>query len=321
MYKAVVVLVCSWLLSSCSDSEQRVVKVGISQWVSNQEFERNIAAFKEQLTRAGYIEGVSVEYIVGNPHANKSEQRHIIQHFIHQKVDLIYSLTTPGTLIAKELTQDIPIVFSIVTYPVEVSLIQSLDSSGNNLVGTRNYMPISRQLDTFLSYVADVQTIGFVRRNQEPNSLIQLEAMRRYAASQNITLVDINPDHLEQLPDFLQQLGEGVDALYSACDTMIQGGGEEVVIDYAAKNNIPDFTCNRSGVRKGSLLGNVADFSEIGALAGKKAVSILQSGFSPSELSTESPIKDFIVLNVLTARQLSIPLSVDQIKLAEEVVR
>ena len=57
-------------------------------------------------------------------------------------MDLVYSLTTPGTAIVKEvLPSDTPIVFSIVTYPADAGLIESFEYSGNNLVGTSNYVP------------------------------------------------------------------------------------------------------------------------------------------------------------------------------------
>ncbi|MFH1762511.1 MAG: ABC transporter substrate binding protein, partial [bacterium] len=106
--------------------------IGISQWVSNPEYDRNIAGFKDKLAEYGFIENKNLKYIIKIAEADKTKQREIIKSFKDNKVDLIYSLTTPGTLIAKEIIKDIPIVFSIVTYPAKAGVIKSIENSGCN---------------------------------------------------------------------------------------------------------------------------------------------------------------------------------------------
>ncbi|MEJ1470497.1 MAG: ABC transporter substrate binding protein [Candidatus Sedimenticola sp. (ex Thyasira tokunagai)] len=103
--------------------------VGISGWGTNPEFGRSIAGFKEGLAENGFVEGENIRFILKNSETDTVIQRQIIESFAKEEVDLIFSLTTPGTLIAKEVTDTIPIVFSVVTYPVEAGVIHSLDSS------------------------------------------------------------------------------------------------------------------------------------------------------------------------------------------------
>ena len=126
---------------------QETVTIGVARWGSNPEFGRSIEGFKQGLAEHGYIEGKNVRFIIKNPETDLNQQRQIIKSFIKAKVDLIFSLTTPGTIVAKEETErmknPIPVVFSVCTYPVESNLIASLKSSENNLVGTRNYVPFS----------------------------------------------------------------------------------------------------------------------------------------------------------------------------------
>ena len=77
---------------------------------------------------------------------NAPRQREIAESFREVGVDLVYSLTTPkGQLIMKQiLPETTPIVFSIITYPADSGLIESLDYSGNNLVGTSNYVDLDQ---------------------------------------------------------------------------------------------------------------------------------------------------------------------------------
>lgn len=299
--------------------EKEDVTIGIAQWVSNQEYTANLEGFKDGLAERGYIEGENIHFIIENPEADKEKQREVIQSFIDRDVDLIYSLTTPGTLIAKEMVKDKPIVFSIVTFPVEANVIDSLKNSGNNLVGTRNYIPVENQYLLFEKVVPDIKTLAVAHRKGEPNSVIQYIEFKDLLSPRGIDVIDIAAVDLEDLRTQLDTKNEKIDAIYSSCDTLIQAGGEEVVIDHGIHHNKPVFTCNKDGILKGALMGNIADFYAIGKLSGEKAAEILR-GVEPSWLTTESPREEYVLINNRTATILGITFSQDVLDLAAEVI-
>ncbi len=288
-------------------STKESVKIGIVKWVSNDQYDQNILAFQTTFELNGYTEGENIEYLIDTSNADASKQREIIQSFLDKKVDLIYTLTTPGTLIAKEMTQEIPIVFSIVTYPVEAGVIEDLAHSGNNLVGTRNYVPIETQFDFFIE-IFPINTIGFVHRLDEPNSKIQFEEAREYGKAHGIEVVDIAGTSLENLELLISEKITSVDSLYQACDTLIQGGGELIAIKIAAENKKPSFSCNKDGVKMGAVAGKVADFSELGKLSGSKALKILD-GQNIDNIKTEGPKTPYVIVNSITSESLGIKFS------------
>ena len=310
----------TWLLiAACANSPTLVPTVtpseteasytiGIARWVTNDEYDRNVDAFKAALADSDLIEGANVTYLEKNPGADSDKQRAIIQDFVKADVDLIYSLTTPGTLIAKELAPDIPIVFSIVTFPVEVGLIESMAASGNNLVGTSNWIPIDKQLFALKSVAPEVKTIGFVHRAGEPNSTIQFNLMLGVGDDLGLEVLQVAPTSLTAAEEELEAAAPEVDAFFLACDTMIQGGGEEVVIQVARKYQLPTLSCNKSSVFKGALVGDVADFANIGALAGEKAVQVL-NGTHPSNLISETQRGSYLMVNRSTANHLELSIS------------
>ena len=315
---------CEWAKSG----DQKVV--GIAPWVSNHEYDRNIEAFKDALAARGYSAD-RVRFVEATAALGAARQRAIIQGFLDKPVDLIYSLTTPGTLIAKKLAPaNLPIVFSIVTYPVQAGVIKSLKSSGNNLVGSRNWVDIGAQLGRFLDIAPDSRRIGYVHRHGEPNSTIQYQELTEAAAEYGITVVEIAPRTLAELPRLLEDQAmapafagrekKGIDSLYSACDTLVQGGGEELVIAFAAKHALPDFTCNKSGVLKGSLVGLVTDFAQLGAISGELAGHILD-GTPPTELSTRVPRHPHLYVNSATAKRLGLTIPQVVLARAKQVVR
>lgn len=308
-----------WQLRSQTTEEEKMITIGIGQWVSNPEYERNIQGFKDGLAEQGYIEGQNIIFIIENPEADKTKQREIIQSFIDKKVDLVYSLTTPGTLIAKEMIQDTPIVFSIVTYPVEANVISAIESSGNNLVGTRNYISVVRHYNAFEKIYPGIKTLAVAHRKNEPNSVIQEQQFKELLTPKGIIVIDIAAQDLDDLRYQLQNRAQEIDAVFSTCDTLIQGGGEEIVIEFSKQFKKPTFTCNKDGVLKGALMGNVADFYTIGKLSGNKAGLIL-NGAKPSSLLTESPFEDYLLVNIKTAQEIGIDIPQYVLDDTEEII-
>ena len=261
-----------------------------------------------------------MEYIMRNPEADRDKQKQIINEFIKMDVDLIYSLTTTGTIIAKSMVMDKPIVFSIVTYPVEAKIIASLERSKNNLVGTRNYIPASRQYYVLESIYPNIRTLAFVHRKGEANSDIQFKEYEKILEKRNIRVLDIAAETLEDIKKQLYRHVDGFDAIYSACDSLIQSGGEEIVIEFSKDQKKPSSTCNQDGVLKGALAGNTTDFFTIGRISGIKAAFILK-GSEVSWLKTESPIEDHIMINLKTAELLKVRIPRELLNQAKQIVK
>ena len=286
------------------DSTTDSFKIGIVQWVTNEQFEKNIIEFKRYLELDEHFNENNLEYLERISNADKSKHQEIVQEFIDEKVDLIFTQTTSGTLAVKEMTKNIPIVFSVVTYPVEAGIINDLEQSGNNIVGTRNYISIEEQFDFFIE-VYQVNKIGFIHRENEPNSVIQLNEAIEYGNEHGIEIIDIAGASLENLENKINENISNVDALYQACDSLVQSGGESIAIRIATENNKPTFSCNLDGVREGALTGKVANFSDIGQESGLMAHRILE-GKNIRNMETKGPDSAYKIINLKTAEALGI---------------
>ena len=301
------------------DPSKDSFKIGIVQWVTNEEFDKNIISFKKYVELDEHFNENNLQYLERISNADKSKHQEIVQEFIDEKVDLIFTQTTSGTLAVKEMTQNIPIVFSVVTYPVEAGVINDLEQSGNNIVGTRNYISIEEQFDFFVE-VYQVNKIGFIHRENEPNSVIQLNEAIEYGNEHGIEIIDIAGASLENLENKINENISNVDALYQACDSLVQSGGESISIRIATENNKPTFSCNLDGVREGALAGKVANFSDIGKVSGSQAHKILE-GADIKNMKTEGPEIAHSIINLKTAESLGIEISKELEYSVREVVR
>ena len=300
--------------------EKKMFTIGIARWNSDPTYSGNIEGFKEGLAEMGYVEGDNVKFIIKTPESDLTIQRQLIESFVEAKVDLIYSLTTPGTLVAKDVARKIPIVFSIVTYPVESGVIESLEGSNNNMVGTRNYITVKRQYDQFEKIYADTKVLAFVHHKGEPNSDRQYLETKALLKEKGIKVIDIAAVDLGDMRAQLESVIEGVDSVFLACDTLINVGGDEIVLEISKRFKKPSFAGLKGSVAKGALVGNVADFHAIGRLSGIKAGLILK-GADPSSLLTESPAEDYVIINTKTAKELGIEIPEYILDDAEEIIK
>ncbi|MFH1615504.1 MAG: ABC transporter substrate-binding protein [Planctomycetota bacterium] len=316
---AILIGLGGFVLNQKTPPEKKIFTIGIARWNSDPTYNGNVEGFKEGLAEMGYVEGENVKFIIKTPESNLEIQRQIIQSFIDEKVDLIFSITTPGTLIAKEMTSEIPIVFSVCTFPVESNIVESLESSGNNMVGTRNYINAERQYDQFEKIYAGTKVLAFVHRKSEANSDAQYLEMKALLKEKGIEVIDIAAVDLEDMRAQLESVIEGVDSMFLACDTLINVGGDEIVIEISKKYKKPCFACLKGSVPKGALTGNVADFHAIGKLSGTKAGLILK-GANPSSLLTESPAEDYVLINTKTAKEIGMEIPQYILDDAEEII-
>ncbi|OUR99646.1 hypothetical protein A9Q84_01085 [Halobacteriovorax marinus] len=306
--------------TNSSSKEKSKIRIAIFSWSNSKGYIENIQSFKGSLEKYGLVNNKNIIFKEYLSNTSRKKQNELAIEARSWKPNLIYSLTTPGTLIVKEHFKSIPIVFSIVTYPVEAKIIHSLKNSTNNLVGTRNYVSAETQIKLLLKIKPKTKLVGFVRRDIESNSNIQFKDFKKNLLKRGIEIFDIKAKNLNSLKYQLSNISKKMDVLYSACDTLLQSGGEELVIEHSLSNNILPFSCNKRGVRDGSLFGIVVDLSTIGSLSGEKAAKIILEKLTPSELVSESTSKVNIILNFRTLKKLKLTISNEVLSNVSEVI-
>ncbi|MCP4286881.1 MAG: hypothetical protein GY792_20955, partial [Gammaproteobacteria bacterium] len=78
----------------------RVFNIGLSVWTG---YPASVRGFKDALAEGGFIDGKNINYQYAKSGPSKNRQREIAQKFKTEAVDMVYSLTTPGTVIIKEV--------------------------------------------------------------------------------------------------------------------------------------------------------------------------------------------------------------------------
>ena len=288
--------------------------IGVSVWSG---YPNNVKGFKDALAESGVIEGKNLKIIYGKSAGNKQKQRDIAESFKQQQVDLVYTLTTPGTSIVKDIMPNsTPIVFSIVTYPADSGLIDSFEYSGNNLVGTSNFVPFHLYVDLLTAVLPNAKRVAIFHRKGEPNSQIQAVNLRRLLRKKGLEVIDQQPEDIQEVQKMADSLAGKVDAFITTTDTLMQGGGEAVLIKVSQKLKVPILSSNKNGVEAGSTFGPVADFYTLGYMSGKMAVEILVNKVKPTKMQSKLHQPPMILVNrrSLELLDITIPASISNIK-------
>ncbi|WP_027855998.1 ABC transporter substrate-binding protein [Marinobacterium jannaschii] len=289
--------------------------IGMAVWSG---YPDNIRGFRDGLAEAGLIEGDNLTLLEGEKAANTITQRTVVHSFLSREVDLIYSLTTPGTSVVKEIVgNDLPIVFSIVTYPADSGLIESFEYSGNNLVGTSNYVPLQQYLKLLRLISPQTSSAAIFHRKGEPNSKIQSANLIRLLRRAGIKTFDQEASDINELKQMALSLVGKTDLLITTTDTLIQNGGEDALIEISLVHKIPILSSNKAGIINGSAFGPVADFYTLGKISGIKAARILKDKVAPASLQTEYQNPPLFLANRSSLQKLNIELSPQ----AKEMVR
>jgi putative tryptophan/tyrosine transport system substrate-binding protein len=123
----------AWPLAARAQ-QRSVPMIGFLSGASAWEYARVVAAFREGLKEAGYVEGrdVTVEYRWAEGHYERLSA--LTEDLLSHQVAVIVA-NGPAALVAQSVAASTPIVFVTAADPVATGLVASLNRPGRNLTG------------------------------------------------------------------------------------------------------------------------------------------------------------------------------------------
>jgi putative ABC transport system substrate-binding protein len=125
------------LISGCTQNEERVYHIGMLNGLG--EFLEEIpVSFKAKMTELGYREGENIVYDVQSTMFEPERERQILEKFVEDKVDLIFTFPTEVSMAAKAATNgtDVPTIFAIANIE-GTGLVDSIREPGGHTTGVR----------------------------------------------------------------------------------------------------------------------------------------------------------------------------------------
>lgn len=121
-------------------------------------------ALKRDFAKAGYVEGQNIAFEPRYAEGQLDRHPALAADLVRLDVDAILTLGGPAARAAKDATAKIPVVFSIVTDPVALGLVVSMDRPGGNVTGLTNLDPqqAARQMELLKEIFPDLKRVAIV---------------------------------------------------------------------------------------------------------------------------------------------------------------
>ena len=300
----------------------KVYRVGFLGVVSASDYADNLNAFLQELRELGYEEGKNI--VIEYRWANGREQR--LPELAAQLVQLNPNVLVThaiGVGAAQKATSTIPIVMGVSGDPVGLGLIKSLAKPGGNTTGVASQIHevAPKRLEMLKEAIPKLKDVAVLSSLVFPGSRKSLDqteiAARKLGVRVRTFGVSAERDALESLfAAILRDPPEGIVVLPDPHTT--RHGA--LIAAFAARNRLPAIGGNRQFVVDGGLLSYGPNFIEGWRLAARYVDKILK-GAKPADLPVEQPSTFELVINLKTAKGLSLALPASLLLRANEVIR
>ena len=186
-----VVLVCGSLVydatSNQASSKNKVVKVGILQYVTHDALDEIERGIVDGLKEAGYS-GDNIKLTVLNAEGDQSKIQTMSKQLVAAKNDVVIGIATPAAQGLASATKDIPVVMGAISDPVGAKLVKNLKKPEGNVTGVSNQVPIKQTVELIQEVTPSAKTIGVLYASSEDNSVSQVAQFKKYAQKAGLSV-------------------------------------------------------------------------------------------------------------------------------------
>jgi ABC-type uncharacterized transport system substrate-binding protein len=314
--------VAAWPIAARAQQRPAIPVVGFLAAGLPAEWTPMIAAFRQGLSDAGYVEGknVDVEYRWAENQYDRLPA--LAAELVHRQVAAIIAVSsTPAALAAKAATTTIPVVFTAGADPVQYGLVGSFNRPGGNVTGVSFFTSqlAAKQFETIHGLVPNVSTIGVLVNPDNPYFGIDIRDIQEAARvlSRKVVVSHVNAERELDMA-FRSFVEQGAGALHVPGDAFYWTRRTKIV-ELAALHALPAVYAQREFVDAGGLMSYGADAVGANRIAAGYVGRIL-SGEKPGELPVQQLTRIEMVLNMKAARILGLEVPAAILLRADEVI-
>jgi putative ABC transport system substrate-binding protein len=315
--------VAAWPLAARAQQSEHIRRIAILSGSANDTNLRHwLSALEDGLAGLGWKVGSNLRFerrfAVG--HAFRAQSLAI--ELTQRTPDLIFTNNTPGAIALLGETRTIPIVFMDISDPLGSGLVSSLVRPGGNVTGFSNFeFGIgAKWLEIIKSVVPQTNRTSLVFNWESVRHVGgYLKSLEVAAKSFAVNLI-FSPVHaVAEIDDVMTQLTREPGGSVIVIPDIFTVTNRRAIISSAARHRLPAIYPYRVMAAEGGLAAYGPDFSDLYRRAAGYVDRILR-GASPSDLPVQRPNKFELVINLKTARTLSLTVPPKLLARANEVI-
>jgi putative ABC transport system substrate-binding protein len=277
---------------------------------------------RQGLRERGYVEGQNIAIDYRWAQGRFERLPALAAELAGLKPAVIVAFVTQSSVAARKATSTIPIVMVAVAAPIGAGLVPSLARPGGNVTGNSSIsVEVTGKSFELLKEVAPERRRVAVLWNPA-NAVFQNQMVKEAeAASRRLGLqvqIIAARDASEIDKAFQLMTRERAEALAVLSDPIFIAARTKIVA-LAGKGRLPSVSGNRQYADAGGLMSYGPNFYELYRGAAGYVDRILK-GAQPGELPIEQPTKFELVINLKTAKALSLTIPQSLLQRADQVI-
>ncbi len=324
---AIYAAVLAWVMggtpkADAADTPRKVARIAIVSPGFASLSAKMASVFRTRLHELGWVEGQNlvVDEYWGEGHMERLPE--LMAAALARNPDVLVTDSTPGALAAKKATGTVPIVVAAMGDPVQTGVVSNLARPGGNLTAlSTGYTDgfAGKWLELLLEAAPRTTTVAVIWNLGNPVVRPYRSDLENVASARGVTLrfIDVrDPGGLDQA---FRQARHAAQASVVVCENLFIDNHQQVV-DLAARYRLPTMYCLSRFARAGGLMAYGVDLQAMFRRAAEYVDKILR-GANVGDLPVEQPTKFELVVNLRTAKALSLKIPESILLRADEVIR
>jgi len=303
LWVAVAVLV--WLPTQVGEAQKapRPFRIGVlnAAWAASHP---TVEGLKAGLKELGFVDGRDVTFDIRFTEGKLDTMAAAAEALVKARVDLIFTSQEAATNAAKDATESVPIVFTLVGDPVGASIVTKLGQPGGNVTGVSSLQTelVAKRLEVLKTLAPAVRRVWLVYYSVDLGTTPMVTKALEAAQRLNLEVLPKGVLDADELKRVLREVRRG-DAVLAP-----EGSNPDLtiaIIEQSLALRVPAVFGTALWIGYGGLISYGPDYYAQGVQAATLVAKILR-GARPQDLPVEGAEKIDLAVNLKTAELLGL---------------
>jgi len=313
----------SWPLAARAQQGDRMRRIGVlmARNADDPEQQARLTAFLQGLQESGWSDGRNVRIDIRWSAGDSERRRKYAAELVALAPDVMVADTSTVVAAVQQTTQTVPTVFAGVIDPVGAGFVASLARPGGNTTGfaSLDYGTSGKWLELLKEIAPRVTRAAVLRDPTFAAGIGQLAAIQAVAPALGVELSPLGARDAGEIERVVAAFppGANVGLIVTAGPSIAIN--RDLIIGLAARQRLPAVYPFRYHVASGGLISYGPD-ALYGYRPAASYVDRILKGERPADLPVQAPTKYELIINLKTAKALSIDLPTSVLARADEVI-
>ena len=312
----------TWPLAGRAQQFEPLRRIGVLMTTADdREGRRRLSAFREGLEKRGWAEGKNISIDVNWSVSDPERTRSLVNELIGRAPDLILASGTPATSALHRARAAIPVIFTVVSEPIEQGFVQSLAHPGGNITGFANLEPSlgGKWIELLKEIAPNVTRVAIIFNPQAaPAAIVMSRSADEAAEKLAIELVRSPVHDPAEIESAITRLRRQTDGFVMLPDTSLNIH-RKLIVELASRSQLPAVYPFSYLVTEGGLASYGIDLADSFRQAAVYVDRIFH-GEKPADLPVQQPTKFDLAINLKTAKALGLIVPPTLLARADEVI-